>query len=854
MKRLVVLALLLSSSAGAQQSPPIDTFAYGQAYVTSSTRASTVSGQSKIVLDSAQNFQNGRYITIFHAGLPCRLSVPSAPTVTPSVDSGGLNTLGGKAGNSVYDYEVVAADKFGCYTAASTAGLTATGTTLGRQTLSISTLTRSNNVVSVATSAPHGLVAGELILISYFSSSDGSFEGYWIVHSIVDSKHFSFLSSMDTRTGATTSATGGTLYAYNANHISWTPVAGAWKYYVYGRTGRTLTLLGQTLNNFYNDFGSPINDNQTFPEYIPTSAPSSGANDHLTTAIVSGAGTTSLTLATRASVSLNGAAAKSDDCPALKAATSIRNGAPVQINFPLTINSYCQLDTADFGYHLNLNGPITANDTLEFDGGVTINGVSAPPPPAFAWSGAAQISGAAYPLIVTTGGANLFRNVTVGMNAQNGYLGLYRPPNGGANDSFDYVYFVGGEGQSNDYIGMLAVFETGGFSFRFNKCLFETSAAGGESETFIGYSPLPSVAFRTRPDGTLTGNWTVEHSWFLYRGAFLQDYTGATGGVSYGYVKDIQTQNQTVPVFEYTNQGGHFGASNLEIEGITPADFPTAMVANLVDGYAFTGLSVLGTTSTQGGHNVFTGNPFSGVSASSGAIVTGINSNVQYNAGTTTALDGVFNTNGSSANPVAQATFNELMMLGSPYSFFTGSPPAAAPTCAVIAGGALKIGTYSFEVAPVFWNGGVGTFSPASSACLTASSKQTITIHWNPVIGARYYYLAVNGTGPLPPNNNCGVPNAYMPGTSTSYNWDGIKTLGSCGGSLPSGIGGGPTMFNSTGIFAPQMLLEPRPFSSLGSPANGVFIYCSDCTITNPCAEGGTGAYAKGLRGAWVCN
>jgi hypothetical protein len=854
MKRLAVFALFLTSSAGAQQMPPINPFAYGQDLVPSSTTATTIYGHRTVVLDSVQNFQNGRYITIFNAGLPCHLSTPSAPTVTPSVNSGGLNTSAGNAGKSFYAYKIVAADKFGCYTAASASGSISKGTALGRQSVSISTLSRTNNVVTVTTSSNHNLVPKQLIYINYFSTTDGTFEGFWLVATTPTTTTFTFLSSMDTRTGGSISATGGTLYAYNANHITWTAVPGAWKYYIYGRTGETFTLLGQTLNNFYSDFGSPMNDNQTFPVYIPTSAPASGANDHLTTRIVSGAGTTSLTLATNASASLNGVTVKSDDCPALKAAASVGNGAPVQINSALIINSFCQLNTVSFGYQINLNGPIITNDTLEFDGSVTINGISAPPPPAFAWSGAARISGAAYPLIVTTGGANLFRNVTVGVNAQNGYLGLYRPPNGGANDSFDYVYFVGGEGQSNDYTGMLAVFETGGFSFRFNKCLFETSPAGGESESFIGYSPLPSVAFLTRPDGTLTGNWTVEHSWFLYRGAFLQDYTGATGGVSYGYVKDIQTQNQTVPVFEYTNQGGHFGASNLEIEGITPADFPTAMVANLVDGYSFTGLSVLGTTSTQGGHNVFTGNPFSGVSASSGAVVTGINSNIQYNGGTTTALDGVFNTTVSSANPIAEATFNELMMLGSSYSFFTGTPVAVAPSCAVGAGGALRIGTYSFKVAPVFWNGGVGTFSPASSACLTSSGKQTITINWNPVIGARFYYLAVNGTGPLPPNNNCGVPSVYMPGTATSYTWNGISSLGSCGGSLPSGVGGGPTMFNSTGLYAPQMLLEPRPFSSLGSPANGVIIYCSDCTITNPCDKGGTGAYAKGLRGVWVCN
>jgi hypothetical protein len=43
-------------------------------------------------------------------------------------------------------------------------------------------------------------------------------------------------------------------------------------------------------------------------------------------------------------------------------------------------------------------------------------------------------------------------------------------------------------------------------------------------------------------------------------------------------------------------------------------------------------------------------------------------------------------------------------------------------------------------------------------------------------------------------------------------------------------------------------------FANLGTPASGVFIYCSDCTIANPCAGAGTGALAKRLNGVWVCN
>jgi hypothetical protein len=50
------------------------------------------------------------------------------------------------------------------------------------------------------------------------------------------------------------------------------------------------------------------------------------------------------------------------------------------------------------------------------------------------------------------------------------------------------------------------------------------------------------------------------------------------------------------------------------------------------------------------------------------------------------------------------------------------------------------------------------------------------------------------------------------------------------------------------------MRLKATVFGNLGTPTNGTIMYCSNCTITNPCAGGGTGALAKRLNGVWVCN
>jgi hypothetical protein len=51
-----------------------------------------------------------------------------------------------------------------------------------------------------------------------------------------------------------------------------------------------------------------------------------------------------------------------------------------------------------------------------------------------------------------------------------------------------------------------------------------------------------------------------------------------------------------------------------------------------------------------------------------------------------------------------------------------------------------------------------------------------------------------------------------------------------------------------------SVTLRGIAFENLGAPANGTIAYCSDCAVGDPCVGGGTGALAKRLNGAWVCN
>lgn len=62
------------------------------------------------------------------------------------------------------------------------------------------------------------------------------------------------------------------------------------------------------------------------------------------------------------------------------------------------------------------------------------------------------------------------------------------------------------------------------------------------------------------------------------------------------------------------------------------------------------------------------------------------------------------------------------------------------------------------------------------------------------------------------------------------------------------------TAANGISVTGGDMTLRSMTFASLLASANGTIVYCSDCTATATCAGAGTGALAKRINAAWVCN
>lgn len=119
-----------------------------------------------------------------------------------------------------------------------------------------------------------------------------------------------------------------------------------------------------------------------------------------------------------------------------------------------------------------------------------------------------------------------------------------------------------------------------------------------------------------------------------------------------------------------------------------------------------------------------------------------------------------------------------------------------------------------------------------------------------------------NGTGALNPG---GGGAAVLVGGNAGTGGSGNASGGSafCRGGVKQGTGvNGKCVLGDANTSEIDIGASGIPTKFIGttfaalpsSPANGMFLYCSDCTIANPCASGGTGAFAKRLNSAWVCN
>jgi hypothetical protein len=715
------------------QNQAVDIRAYGARSVSPapSTTATARAASTYITLANGSQFRTGDTIRIDAAGPATTLTTPTEVKVTPSVNAGGSPVAPSSVtGATSYSYKVIACDKEGGCTPASPAATTTMGATkLGRVTATIANITLSGQTLTVNTTSPHGFSTNALVIIQYFSTQTSLFEGFWIVSATPTSTSFTCKVGFDSRVVGTprSDTSGGTAISFNANAITWKPVANAWKYYIYGRSGGKFPLIGTSYptETFFYDYGSPMMDNQTFPTFVPATAPVSATPQYLVTTIASGGGTNMITILNATTTAVSGSAVLfGNDRAFVSAMKAAGLGGRVYIpagNWPMA--GYITQPVSRIV--IEQFGNMAFEDTFATQN-VYWYGISGYVLPAFGWNTLPAIqTHHAYPIIYQSVGSSssVIKHVAIASYMNNGALNIYNDAATGT--SFEEVAMSTNPGNTLDYMGQMMRVRSGGFSYRFSKSVFLGGQAPNGNEGDIGFSFLPAIVF-TPNAGTATGNFGFKQCWFVGRSGVEENHSNSTNGVGFDLMEDIQTQNMDIPLLIFSSYPTvNVGLGGVNMENISPADFPTALVANLSSGgtggtVKFTNLSNV----PQGGHSVFTGGPLSIYSEGPGGISS---SNV------TPATDATGSGNASLTGLGVQA--NGTATIG----YQMGLP--SAPTAVAVAGGSLAPGTYYYRIIAIDANGNTTGASPATvTPCTTLGGNLSCRVSWTALpgqIGAR---------------------------------------------------------------------------------------------------------------------
>jgi len=706
--------------------------------VTAGITANCTIASASVTISAASTFQNGDGVVIYGCGAPHSMTTPAAPTITPKLAAAGTGTgivVDGPAGTTTYNYQIVVRNKAGGLTAASAVGSTTTGAAaLGSQSVGISTLARANAVVTVTTSAPHGLAVGANVLINGTSDST-NFSGWYIVDTVADNTHFTFSSGMDTRNGAAAAATGGTVFWFNGNRLALPAVTGAWEYYVW----RGTTYIGvsrpqgtSVTDLTFDDFGTTMMANMNRPDFVPATPPGAAASNHLVTTIVSGAGTTSLVLAAAAGTTVTAAGIRFDNAPNILTAANAASASGTLFFPAVTSGSYVVSSylTMPFPLAISQAGPLYLNETVEYNQNTEWYGDLTPQPGSAAQFG--WLPGAT----VTVNKAN--PGVYLNGSNSTGLFGLkfaYAGSNGallllldmGTNVTWDTVSFS--TGGSLDYmgVGLLQRAITGG---TFSVILNRVSADGGPS-VVQGASATPLIQFRK------CGVFTANHMALARRGFFFE-FAPAGADVT---INSGRMQGGLTPALSFYNSGGSATANIwVQYEVDTMAH---AIVANLsaADGDIGGGLWISGISapSLDGATSPgkITGRPFQGmwspaINIGAGGLLQGQNVRSAFFAAGT-ATDGVFAT--ATGARYASQVFNSGVNVGNPYSLFINGAQPGKPAGTVAAGGSVPVGNHTYRVVPFWWNNADGVYSVDSDTITTTSGNQTVNLTWTAVAG-----------------------------------------------------------------------------------------------------------------------
>jgi hypothetical protein len=863
---------------------------------------SCVKDRPQIVLAAASAFRLNDGVTIYGCGATNNMGTPTGLTVTPSEPWGLADTrsaVAGPAGNTEYEYTVVARDIYGALTAPATPVTLKTGqATLGVVHVEIATLSRNNDRVTLVTKEPNKLVVGALVDV--IPTNSQQFGGWYNVAKIDSSTQFELWTTpTDTRAqgwiagDSTSYSGGGTVSYYQENFLRWTVLPGAWEYYVCAKRpgDKELKLIGVTkptgpqshyTDAGFEDYGSAYLDGQVFPSYV-TNAICTGSptNDPLSTWItgISADGLT-YTLHDAPAQTVTARTMVFDDAPGiLRALNSTAFFHSDHSNTNAYIGGSVYIPPAAQNYVINSYlrvpqdvtiwqaGRVILNETVHLTSGDNWFGdwSSGGTPQFGLYSGAVVGENTASPGMYLTGPGNSLRGLNIVEPNPNGGTLLVADNASAAN--FDYVNFVMDGGANT--AGMAVVLrDTSGTiaNYHFMKTVFST---GPDQVNDKSWSPsfwvAPAQAYGV--NGIVV---TMDRTYFNRRGI---GWGGGHGGDSTvggpSFVSNWSyRQGGIIPYFTcmYCTSYSEltFNDSFQDTEG---QPLEAALIVNPQSGYL--GPRIIAHNATGGNQSPLLQGLRPSLAEVDGALIRASafqNRDVLVKiAGMTPYVYAPYATAGEYSRVAGS-----LYTIGTPmhgvggYSWWFDLAAPQSVSTSIAAGGKVPAGTWRYAVTAVGADEGETILSEPSAPVTTSSGTQTVRVTWKPSIGA-YSYNVWRCSAAKPCTAADGSMSGELPWvrvalhvTGTSYTDAGnaFTNLGP-----PTLTGTGSTILNGTGAYAPFFEAPPITVSQLPAAAAGNAGQMRRVTDSTKiaaegqtCEGGGSGAALAFSNGVvWKC-
>jgi len=734
------------------------------------------------------DFLNGHGVMIPKAGPATTLTPPGQPTVTPTYL---LN------GTATHTYQVIAEDRQGGLTAASTAGQTTAGaSTLGANNITFASCVRTNGVATYTSSLAHNLQSGAQVNISGFNG--GVFDSCNGVKTIASTPTSTTFTTNDGALPNETNTTGTpvvTVFACNTLTFASGSYSGAnaIRYWIYRNNALVGIAVG--IDPWFQDCGSTVSN---VPSYVPGTPPSSAQPGYLATTIVSGAGTTSLTLANAANSTVSNAVVMHDNSVNLKAtiqAAYNAGGGEVFISNAMGyvhFNSVMDLTnglTNTFSYSVRIhsnNDFVLINQPWILRSSVDIEG-EPHQTTSFSYVNGTQFLGSGNPMFLIpevngVSGVHFARVLLGSAGVQQTAILTDSGTDGGGTAGLilDDVDINGG-GFSRPL-----VFK-GGFDFFISRGVCQNGAGAFNGLSCVQLTNTSSAVTTTNPS-QVPGRLKLKGVYFSGAGVDIDCMPNSIGAAPADFEFDTGLfESALVPYLRFNCPSGVFNI--ISFRDIVEADSVVGYGTPVID--AQNGGNILSVMWTEGSvgnaaQPLFIAPP--SAQAANALILNGPFSN----QGNTSYL---------SLSGQALVGNTPVVVFGSGGRVLYSMPAPAPPSVVVSSGGNVPIGTLAYQI---LWVDVDGNFSSASGSvnAVTTTGNQTVTITPPAAPAGAIGYV---------PYRNGSKVNVQGLGTCASFvpiNQSFVDTFGFiCGPAIPNFTVAGSAIVGPNGLSGQQLRL-----------------------------------------------